>query len=115
MKKFKKLVATALVAVMVLTTMALSASAGIVYWHGNEGSRCYAKTTQDTTTELIGAKITWQVGSGDVKEGTPSHTTGAEAKSISSWLKFRSGKSFGYYYINNRETHRSTAWMPFNF
>ena len=28
MKKFKKLVATALVAVMVLTTMALSASAG---------------------------------------------------------------------------------------
>ena len=36
MKKFKKLVATALVAVMVLTTMALSASAGIVFWHGNE-------------------------------------------------------------------------------
>ena len=31
MKKFKKLVATALVAVMVLTTMALSASAGIVF------------------------------------------------------------------------------------
>ena len=36
MKKFKKLVATALVAVMVLTTMALSASAGIVFWHGND-------------------------------------------------------------------------------
>ena len=51
MKKFKKLVATALVAVMVLTTMALSASAGIVFWHGNESKRCYASTTHDNQTD----------------------------------------------------------------
>ena len=86
MKKFKKLVATALVAVMVLTTMALSASAGIVFWHGNESKRCYASTTQDTTTKLIGAQITWQVKSGNIQYGDRIENRGAEAKSRSSYL-----------------------------
>ena len=80
MKKFKKLVATALVAVMVLTTMALSASAGIVFWHGNESKRCYASTTQDTTTKLIGAQITWQVKSGNIQYGDRIENRGAEPK-----------------------------------
>ena len=52
MKKFKKLVATALVAVMVLTTMALSASAGIVFWHGNEQTLlCKHNTGHDNQTD----------------------------------------------------------------
>lgn len=114
MKKFKKLVATALVAVMVLTTMALSASAGIVLWHGNESKRCYASTTQDTTTKLIGAQITWQVKSGNIQYGDRIENRGAEAKSRSSYLIFKSGQSFGYYWIDGTK-YNCTAWMPFDF
>lgn len=117
MKKINKvLLVMLLCATMIIATMS-SASAAIVYHHGNEsGSRCFAKTTQTSSTRAIGAKITWQIsGSSVVKSGDQVTSTGAEALSRSSWLWRKSGKSFGYYYIDGIEAHRSTAWLSFDF
>lgn len=42
-------------------------------------------------------------------------STGSSAKSRSKWLWGKEGKSFGYYYVNGVQRHKSTAWMDFDF
>lgn len=61
----------------------------------------------------LGAQITWQVsGSNTVYYASRASGTGASVTSKSKNLK---GKSFGYYYVDGKLKHESTAWMNFKF
>jgi len=114
----KKLLAILLCAIALVSMLTISASAGVVYYHGNDNSRhrVYALTTQSGTTYAIGAKITWQIqGQSAVITGPYNTSTGAQALSESPSLWLKKGQSFGYYYINGSQTHQSTAWMNFDF
>lgn len=87
----------------------------ITYIHGNETYRCFAETTQ-TGDATIGAKITWQLSnSNTVASGDTVTSSGPSARSRSKLLIGKTGKSFGYYYVNGKQTHKSTAWMNFDF
>lgn len=112
----KKLVALFMLVIMAISTSVPAYAANtITYIHGNESNRCYAETTQ-TSDDTIGAKITWQLtGENTVAQGDKVTSTGASAKSRSKWLWGKEGKSFGYYYVNGVQKHKSTAWMDFDF
>lgn len=122
MKLVKRIFAVCLVLVCVVS-LAISASAasipsGVDCWHGNDydAKKCYAETLQDSNTYTIGAQISWQVtGSSDVVWGKRESSTGHTVRSSSSSLRGKSGQSFGYYYVNSQEVHKSTAWMNFSF
>ncbi len=106
-----------------LVSLAISASAssipsGVQCYHGNDNSayKCYAKTTQSSNTYTIGAQITWQLsGSSEVVYGNRVNSIGSTATSSSKSLRGHSGQSFGYYYVNSDQVHKSTAWMDFSF
>lgn len=64
----------------------------------------------------LGAQITWQVsGSNTVYYASRASGTGASVTSKSKNLKGKKGKSFGYYYVDGKLKHESTAWMNFKF
>lgn len=113
----KKLVALFLFVVMAISTaIPTYAASTITYVHGNESNRCYAETRQSSDEFEIGAKITWQLtGENTVVHGDKVTSDGASAKSISKWLWGKEGKSFGYYFVNGVQKHKSTAWMDFDF
>lgn len=116
MKMIKHLTIVSLVVAMAMS-LAIPASA-VTYSHGNDYSacRCYAKTSQTGVDYSIGAKITWQLsGQSTVIDGELVTSDGAVAESRSNWLWGKTGKSFGYYYLDGQRTHESTKWMDFSF
>ncbi|WP_448918943.1 hypothetical protein [Eubacterium sp.] len=116
MKKLtKSLAATFLCALMMFSAAIPAYANDITYIHGNETYRCFAETTQ-TGDATIGAKITWQLSnSNTVASGDTVTSSGPSARSRSKLLIGKTGKSFGYYYVNGKQTHKSTAWMNFDF
>ena len=77
---------------------------------------CYAETKQQKANHTLGAQITWQVsGSNTVYYASRASGTGASVTSKSKNLKGKKGKSFGYYYVDGKLKHESTAWMNFKF
>lgn len=121
-KLTKRLLAVCLILACVVS-LAVSVSAagipsGVDCWHGNDYStkQCYAETLQDSNNYTIGALITWQLaGSADVEWGTQKSSSGPSVRSSSPSLRGKSGQSFGYFYVNNQQVHKSTAWMDFSF
>lgn len=113
----KKLIALFMLVIMAISTSVPAYAANkITYIHGNESNRCYAETTQTSDEATIGAKITWQLSGEDtIVNGSLVSSTGSSAKSRSKWLWGKEGKSFGYYYVNGVQRHKSTAWMDFDF
>lgn len=113
----KKLVALFMLVIMTISTSVPAyAASSINFIHGNESNRCFAETTQTEDDYEIGAKITWQLtGENTVVHGEKVTSTGASAKSRSKWLWGKEGKSFGYYYVDGTQVHKSTAWMDFDF
>ncbi len=115
----KKIFATIL-SISVILAMGSSVSANrIIYHHGNNNSTktCYAKVSQ-TGTDLIGAKITWQLStSNTVHHGKLQTGSGYQVISSSSRLRGKSGKSYGFYYHNDMSnpSYHSSNWFAFNF
>ena len=117
MKKItKSLVASFLCMIMMLSvSMPAYAANNVTFIHGNETYRCFSKITQ-TSNQTIGTKITWQLNnSNTVASGDRVDTSGPSAKSRSKLLVGKKGKSFGYYYVDGKQKHKSTAWMNFDF
>jgi hypothetical protein len=54
-------------------------------------------------------------GSNTVYYASRASGTGASVTSKSKNLKGKKGKSFGYYYVDGKLKHESTAWMNFKF
>lgn len=102
-----------------MASMVMPASASSYYFtHGNNYSKCkcYAQTTQSSDDYTIGAQITWQLSNSNkiTYAGINANKT-SSVTSYSNWLWGKKGKSFGYYYINGKQKHKSTAWMSFDF
>lgn len=119
MSKLSKTLAAVLMCAMLSLSMSTQVSAATyTFSHGNDTSayKCYAKTSQDSTSSTLGAQITWQInGSNAVEYGPLATGTGATVTSPSIKLKGKSGKSYGYYYVNGALKHTSTKWMNFSF
>lgn len=114
--KIKKILAMFALVIVLSASATIPTYAGFNCIHGNESNRCFAEITQDGVGYTISAKITWQLkGEDTVVHGSLVSSEGYSAKSRSKWLYGKEGKSFGYYYVNGKKIHESTAWMKFDF
>lgn len=113
----KKILTMAIVSMILIVNCIPVSANNLTYTHGNDNSskKCFAQTSQ-TGTDSIGALITWQLsGTNQVVYGSVANSTGYSARSSSKALKGKSGKSYGYFYHNGSEVHRSTSWYSFSF
>lgn len=115
----KKLITSMTLILGLSMTMLTNVAADtITFVHGNNGTSkyCYAETKQQKANHTLGAQITWQVsGSNTVYYASRASGTGASVTSKYKNLKGKKGKSFGYYYVDGKLKHESTAWMNFKF
>ena len=115
----KKLITSMTLILGLSMTMLTNVAADtITFVHGNNGTSkyCYAETKQQKANHTLGAQITWQVsGSNTVYYASRASGTGASVTSKSKNLKGKKGKYFGYYYVDGKLKHESTAWMNFKF
>lgn len=109
--------AMAIVFMLAFCSAPVSAANKLTFAHGNDNTakKCLAKTSQ-TGSDSIGALITWQLtNKNEVHYAKQTNSSGASTTCYSSKLKGKSGQSYGYFYRNGEQVHKSTAWYSFSF